>query len=149
MAESKTLITAVEWILRLVMGGIFVYAGIIKILAPDEFLIAVQSYHILPYSLAVATAFYLPWLELFCGLALWFRTAYRGSLSILIVLTIVFAVFIVSGWVRGLDIACGCFGTTDLSGANYLWLLTRDALFFLALTGLAVIEYFATQTNQR
>jgi hypothetical protein len=58
----------------------------------------------------VGLAFYLPWLEIFCGLALIFRLCYRGALSILTALVVVFLVATVAAKVRGLDITCGCFG---------------------------------------
>jgi ABC-type nickel/cobalt efflux system permease component RcnA len=58
----------------------------------------------------VALAFYLPWLEIFCGLGLIFRFLYRGALSILTALILVFTLATIAAKVRGLDITCGCFG---------------------------------------
>jgi hypothetical protein len=58
----------------------------------------------------VGLAFYLPWLEILCGLALIFRLFYRGALSILTALVVVFLVATIAAKVRGLDITCGCFG---------------------------------------
>jgi putative oxidoreductase len=52
----------------------------------------------------------LPWLEIFCGLALIFRLFYRGALSILTSLVVVFLGATIAAKVRGLDITCGCFG---------------------------------------
>jgi len=49
-------------------------------------------------------------LEIFCGLALIFRLFYRGALSILTSLVVVFLVATIAAKVRGLDITCGCFG---------------------------------------
>jgi putative oxidoreductase len=58
----------------------------------------------------VALAFYLPWLEIFCGFALVVRFLYRGALSILTALILTFTFATVAAKVRGLDITCGCFG---------------------------------------
>jgi hypothetical protein len=55
-------------------------------------------------------AFYLPWLEILCGLALIFRFLYRGGLSILSALALVFIGATIAAKARGLDITCGCFG---------------------------------------
>lgn len=134
--------TAVSWGLRLVLGGVFVYAGAVKVLDPAQFLTDIGSYRILPYWAAVATAFYLPWLEIVCGAAVWFKRAYRGALALLLVLTVVFGVLIVSAWARGLDISCGCFGVSNSSETNYPWLLARDILIFLGLAGLLGMERF-------
>ena len=58
----------------------------------------------------MALAFYLPWLEIFCGLALVVWFLYRGALSILTASIVVFTLATVAAKVRGLDITCGCFG---------------------------------------
>ena len=129
---------AILWALRLFLGGLFVYAGVLKVLDPAQFLVDIESYRLLPYVAAVATAFYLPWLEILCGAGLWNRRTRRGALWILIALTVVFAVLITSAWVRGLDISCGCFGVSESNGSNYVWWLTRDLLIFL---GLAILMW--------
>src|SRR5467141_3187118 len=97
-------------VVDLIVGGIFVYAGVSKVLDPIQFGIDIDNYKTLPWFVSVRLAFYLPWLEIFCGLALIFRFLYRGGLSILAALTSVFIVATIAAKVRGLDITCGCFG---------------------------------------
>ena len=70
-------------IVDLIIAAIFIYAGVLKVLDPVQFAHDIDHYQILPWSMAVGLAFYLPWLEIFCGLALTFRLFYRGALSIL------------------------------------------------------------------
>ena len=70
-------------IVDLIVGGIFIYAGVIKILDPVQFANDIDNYKSLPWFISVRLAFYLPWLEILCGLALIFRFLYRGGLSIL------------------------------------------------------------------
>ncbi len=94
----------------LVVGGIFLYAGAIKMLEPVRFANDIDNYKILPWTISVGLAFYLPWLEIFCGLALILRRLYLGGLSILTALTSVFLVATIAAKARGLDITCGCFG---------------------------------------
>ncbi len=53
--------------LGLALGGIFVYAGVQKHLAPDEFAEAIQAYQLLPPALVGLTAAVFPWLELTSG----------------------------------------------------------------------------------
>ena len=121
--------------LRLLVSGVFVYAGIVKALNPSQFLRDIQSYQLLPYVMAVITALYLPWLEIVCGTSLMIRKLYPGALSILSICMIVFLFALVSAWVRGLDISCGCFGSRGVQ-TNYPWLVLRD---FLLLTVLGVL----------
>jgi putative oxidoreductase len=97
-------------ILDLSVGGIFVYAGVLKILDPVQFANDIDNYKTLPWFVGVRLAFYLPWLEILCGLAVVFRFLYRGGLSIVTWLIVVFIGATIAAKMRGLDITCGCFG---------------------------------------
>src|SRR2546430_13573021 len=94
----------------LVVGGIFVYAGVLKMLDPVQFGLDIDNYKSLPWFISVRLAFYLPWLEIFCGVAIVFRFLYRGGLSILTALILIFIGATIAAKARGLDISCGCFG---------------------------------------
>src|SRR5712692_9921206 len=101
----------IAWrIVDLIVGGVFIYAGAIKALDPIRFANDIDNYKILPWMIGVRLAFYLPWLEIFCGLALIARRLYFGGLSILTALISVFIAATVSAKIRGFDISCGCFG---------------------------------------
>src|SRR5437870_10384740 len=97
-------------IVDLIVGGIFVYAGVLKVLDPVQFGLDIDNYKSLPWFVSVRLAFYLPWLEIFCGLAVIFRFLYRGGLSILTALIAVFIGATIVAKMRSLDITCGCFG---------------------------------------
>jgi len=97
-------------IVDLIIAAVFIYAGVLKAIDPVQLAHDIDHYKILPWTIGVALAFYLPWLEIFCGLALIFRLFYRGALSILTALVVVFLVATIAAKVRGLDITCGCFG---------------------------------------
>ena len=98
------------WLVALIVAGVFIYAGALKALDPVQFAHDIDHYKILPWSASVALAFYLPWVEILCGLGLIFRFLYRGALSILTALIVVFTLATIAAKVRGLDITCGCFG---------------------------------------
>ena len=97
-------------VLAFIIGGIFIYAGVLKALDPISFAGDIDNYHMLPWMFSVRLAFYLPWLEIFCGLALILRRLYVGALAILLALVVVFIGANVVAKMRGLDIKCGCFG---------------------------------------
>ena len=61
---------AITLALRLVLGGIFIYASLDKIVHPRAFAEIIYNYQILPGSLINLSAVILPWLELFLGLLL-------------------------------------------------------------------------------
>jgi putative oxidoreductase len=97
-------------VVDLTIAAVFIYAGGLKAIDPVQFAHDIDHYKILPWTIAVGLAFYLPWLEILCGLALISRFFYRGALSILTVLVVIFLVATIAAKVRGLDITCGCFG---------------------------------------
>jgi putative oxidoreductase len=158
-------------ILDFVVAGIFIFAGITKILDldhlvadlqhlrvanafadlrqlslanPAEFASDIDNFKILPWPVSVALAFYLPWLEIFCALGLVFRFLYRGALSILSASIVVFTLGIITAKVRGLDITCGCFGHASQHWSFPAHLLTNLAI----LAALLLLSFKATSGNR-
>lgn len=110
--------TGIEWILRVGIGGIFLYAGALKAWDPAAFFADVENFRIISSAMAAAVAYYLPWLEILVGVALISGWQYRGGVSLALLLSIAFAILLVSASVRDLDITCGCFGSSD-KAVNY------------------------------
>jgi putative oxidoreductase len=127
-------------ILDLIIGGVFIYAGAIKALDPVHFANDIDNYKILPWPIAAGLAFYLPWLEMLCGVALIFRFLYRGGLSILTALILVFIGATIAAKARGLDITCGCFGH-----ASQHWSFPQHMAVDLALVVLVLALLFQTK----
>jgi len=133
---EKKIVSAVSTTLRLVLGAVFVYAGGLKVADPNAFALQVENYRILGHVPSVAMSLYLPYLEILCGLSLIFRTLYAGGLFLTGFLTLAFIAALLSGWMRGLDIACGCFGSGD-GRAHYGSALLRD----IAMLGIVAFLY--------
>lgn len=100
-----------QFLLRLALGGVFIYAAASKIYAPDKFAIAISNYRLLPHELVNLAAITVPWVEIVTGLLLILGVWARANALILLGLTIVFLFMISSALARGLNIECGCFGT--------------------------------------
>ncbi|UCH65273.1 MAG: DoxX family membrane protein [Ignavibacterium sp.] len=100
-------------LLRVVLGIIFIYAAIEKISDPAGFSNSINNYKLLPLSLVNIAAITLPWIELSSGLLLLFGIYVKENSAIIAVLLIVFFVVIAISLARGLDIDCGCFGTSN------------------------------------
>ncbi|PYJ51305.1 MAG: hypothetical protein DME87_03835 [Verrucomicrobia bacterium] len=158
-------LSRIVWrIVDVIVGGIFIFAGLTKIFDLDRliadvrhirlgnFLLDLQhlqfaspmgfandidNYKILPWTIGVGLASYLPWLEIFCGLALILRRLYLGGLSILTALISVFIVAAIAAKVRGLDITCGCFGHVSQNW-NFPAHVALDLAILGALVGLFV-----------
>lgn len=125
---------------RLVLGGVWLWAGLAKLPHPDASVSAVRAYQLLPTGLAETVGHVLPMLEVVLGacLVLGLLVRFSGVLSGL--LLVAFIVGIVSVWSRGIEIDCGCFGS---GGANpnasdkYPWEIARD-VGLLALSAFLV-----------
>jgi uncharacterized membrane protein YphA (DoxX/SURF4 family) len=113
--------------IAILIGGLFVYAGVVKIIDPAAFARDIDNYKILPWQPSVWLAFYLPWLEILCGLALITRVLFRGAVFIVTGLMIVFVVISIVAKARGLDVSCGCFGHAS-QYLNFTWHLVLDVL---------------------
>ena len=127
----------VRRVIATLAGGVFLYAGLNKVADPMRFANDIGNYQLLPWTLGVRLAFYLPWLEIVCGLALIVHRLFRGALALAMAMTLVFTGATISARVRGIDVACGCFGTAS-SNLTLTWHLVLNGCIFLGLIGLWV-----------
>jgi len=121
--------------LAVLAGAVFVYAGIVKVADPMRFASDINNYQIIPWSIGVRLAFYLPWLEILCGLALITRRLYSGALSILLGLMLIFIGATIVAKARGIDITCGCFGAVS-NNLGFVGHLALDLALLAALIAL-------------
>lgn len=98
---------------RLLLGGLLLAAGWPKVTEPGAFIRDIWNFHLVPESWAYWIAAGFPYLEIVAALALITGLQRRGAHVLIGGMLAVFLVFHVSAWARGLDTACGCFGTTD------------------------------------
>jgi len=109
------------WMIRLVLGGIFIYAGYIKIIDPHGFAKNIYQYQLLPDVLVNISALILPWLEVVAGACLIaVPPLRRGAAGWILLMLIVFTTAIIISLARGLDISCGCM-STDPAAAKIGW----------------------------
>lgn len=97
------------FLVRLALGGVFIYASYYKIVEPAQFAKSIWYYHLVPGQLINISALVLPWLELLAGLALILGAYYRGAVLWVNVLLLVFIAALGSAAYRGISIDCGCF----------------------------------------
>lgn len=140
MAEGQTGFLRGQWkqdgffalIARLILGVVFIYASIDKILHPAAFAVAVYNYQILPDALINLTAIILPWLELLLGIFLVLGVCLPGVVFLSNMLLATFFGALVFNLARGLDINCGCFSTSQIILNRCMCLyVIRDGMFLL------------------
>jgi len=124
-----------KWVLlgsRLVVGGLFIWAGVLKIIDPLGFGQSIENYRFFPHGLAFIIAIVLPWVEVLSGLFLIIGLFRRSSALITSVMIIGFIGLVAVAMLRGIDTTCGCFGS--LSRKADLSLVLMDAvMLFLTL----------------
>ena len=119
---------------RLILGGVLLAAGGLKVGNLQKSAMSVRAYELLPIDLANFFGYVLPWIEIGMGLLLIVGAvvSIMGLLGALIMLA--FVVAIAQAWARGLSIDCGCFGgggEIDPGETKYLSTILRDLGFFL------------------
>ncbi len=125
-------------LIRIGLGIIFIYAAVPKILRPDEFADAINNYRILPVFLVNLMAICLPYVELLIGVFLIFGFRLKAVSFGSLVLMMIFIIAILSAWIRGINVNCGCFGKGE-EIISYKEII-RDIIFLL----MALITFLKT-----
>ena len=140
---------AIIWLGRLLLGGIFIYAGYSKLLLPNHnlwpffifkfsismnlanFATQVEAFKMLPAWGVQFVAHTLPFTEIILGLLLLIGWRLRIWASLLTIIMVGFFVVVTRAYLLHMDIDCGCFATPQPIGLKKV---LEDA----ALSGLAV-----------
>jgi uncharacterized membrane protein YphA (DoxX/SURF4 family) len=114
---------------RLLVGGVWIVAGLLKLPDPAASVRAVRAYELLPEAAVPLVGYALPIVELLVGLTLVVGLLVRIGAILSCILFVAFIVGISSAWARGLQIDCGCFGGGGFDAQakeKYPWELARD-----------------------
>jgi len=152
---------AVICIGRLLLGGIFVYAGYAKLTYPNHtlwpyfmlkfsvsanlstFAFQVESYKVLGAAGSAFVAHTLPFVEIILGLLLLIGWQFRIWAAAVTTILFGFLVLVTRAYLLHMDINCGCFGTPE---PLTLMTVLRDS----ALVALAILTtVFAFQESRR
>jgi uncharacterized membrane protein YphA (DoxX/SURF4 family) len=118
-------------IVRLIVGGLFIYASIDKILNPDQFAKILHNYRLVPPQCINLMAIIMPWIEFTAGTSLLLGFMYRGANLIIFSLLIVFTIALAINYIRGVNINCGCFSTSSSAKSDLLAKIIEDLLIML------------------
>jgi uncharacterized membrane protein YphA (DoxX/SURF4 family) len=124
-----------RWLLllfRVIVGGVFIWAGALKIADPLGFAQSIKNYQVVPPGLAFLIAVVLPWVEVLSGAFLIIGVFKRSSALLISLLLIGFIGLVALALVRGIDTSCGCFGSFSRR-ADLSLILTDAVLLVFAL----------------
>jgi uncharacterized membrane protein YphA (DoxX/SURF4 family) len=137
----STTVRALGWLAfpaRLLLGGLFVFAGVMKLLNPTLFAQAIGAFKFnLPDHLLVVSAFVTPWVEIVAGAAMVLGVWSRAAAGLICVMLVGFLGALASVLVRGLDVHCSCFGEFEYpcTGAvGWCQIVRNTVLLVLGLT---------------
>jgi uncharacterized membrane protein YphA (DoxX/SURF4 family) len=143
---------AIVWIGRLVLAGIFIYAGYSKIFLPimhphppigvalSFFAMQVDSYQLLPPWGVNFVAHTLPFAEVALGLLLLIGWRLRIWTTIVTLIMLGFFAAVVRSYTLGLEINCGCFAIPEPLTMKTVLRDGSLALLALLMTVLAFLE---------
>jgi len=127
---SPKIVDGAVLVVRVVLGLIFVVAGVSKVGHAAEFAQQIAAFRLLPQPVIAPMALLLPFLEILLGGYLVIALFTRVSAWIAAALLLVFDAAIASAVVRGMTLNCGCFGTNDTTVTTWAE-VARDAIFVL------------------
>lgn len=95
---------------RLILGGVLLAAGGLKVGHLQKSAMAVRAYEVLPISVANVIGYSLPWIEVGLAIFLILGVFVKQSAMASGALMFIFIIGIAQAGLRGLSIDCGCFG---------------------------------------
>ncbi|MBP1622482.1 MAG: hypothetical protein H6Q07_502 [Acidobacteria bacterium] len=129
------IIKILHWLCRLILAGVFIYSGYVKVQEPLQFAVAISGYKLVPEHLIFPLAKFLPWAEIVLGLAIligWKIRYFSAATAALLLFFIAVLAITVS---RGIEANCGCFGLDErISPLTIL----RDSLFLIPAVYLVI-----------
>ena len=118
------------FLVRIILGGLFMYASMDKLANMSDFAKIIQNYKLLPIELVNLLAIFLPWLEFIVGLCLVIGKFEKASLLLYSSMLVVFIIALTLALIRGLDISCGCF-SVEPSSTSAVWLRIIEDIIML------------------
>jgi uncharacterized membrane protein YphA (DoxX/SURF4 family) len=117
-----------HWSSRLILAGVFLFSGYVKVQSPLQFAANLTTYQLFPADIIQPIVQYLPWIEIALGLFLLTGWKLRYFAAAAAALLSMFTCVLLITYFRGIEADCGCFGPGDRISPLTI---TRDALFML------------------
>lgn len=118
-------------VLRVLIGGLFVFSSLHKIEDPGAFAVAIRGYKLLPASLSNIFALFVAWSELVSGVMLVLGVFTKKAAGAIAILLLMFIGAIGTTMIRGIAVDCGCFSNKGGQQTSDLFLIVRN-VFLLA-----------------
>jgi len=118
-----------EILIRLGIGGMFIFASYFKIADPKGFAVLIAQYQFLPHNLINLWALILPQIEFWFGLALIVTPFVKECTLVVLAMFASFITALAWALVLDLGITCGCFQIDGAQSKSEAWTaLIRDLI---------------------
>ncbi len=137
---------------RLVVGGVFVWYGMEKIVLAKDFAHNIMNYEMLPHQWVNIMALIMPWIEVICGLMLILGIRLRAASMLTALMIVSFLMAISYALANNLQIDCGCSAHPEPIGPQKLvedgaYLLLCLQIFFFPSQMLSLESYIRKNDN--
>jgi uncharacterized membrane protein YphA (DoxX/SURF4 family) len=109
-----------RWIIVLIrigLGGIFLYAGAVKATASESFALALVPFSILPATWIGTFAVVLAWTEIAAGVLILLPKVHRLGAALILLLALTFIGVLTWALANDIIVSCGCFGQDETPSA--------------------------------
>lgn len=110
----------ISFFAKLILAGIFFYAGCVKLLDYDGFIASIKSFELLPALFLPITGTAVPVLEVMVAGGLFWRKTSGASLFLVAGMCACFAIFYGHAIAMGITPDCGCFGQNSIFNTSPL-----------------------------
>ena len=132
---------------RIILGALFIYASIDKIMHPLAFAQVIYQYRLTPPDLINFFAVILPWMELLAGLFLIVGYRVKSSSLVINILLVFFIIVLTITAIRGINVACGCFSTSTAVKSNLVLRIIED--IGMLLLGLHILLFYKRKSHPK
>lgn len=130
---------AVSVLMRLVVGGYFIYAASMKVMdSPEVFTKNIKGFQIVSPMWAPAMAIVMPWVEIVSAALLIVGVWVKEARLLIVLMLLVFITAVISSMIRGLPIDCGCTGKSDSPSSGWV-IISRNTAFL----GCLALDWYA------
>ncbi|TAL71458.1 MAG: redoxin domain-containing protein [Bacteroidetes bacterium] len=141
--SSDALIT----LIRIVFSAIFVFSGVVKLFNINDFSNTIISFSIMYTQLAYYIAIIIPVTEIILGLLLFLKIRQLFTLYSFIILITFFTAIVISKYIEGSEISCGCFGDFSSDKISEWTIIRNLVLLFYAISLIIFINDYKIQNN--
>lgn len=155
--NKEYIVIVIQYLIRFIVGGLLVFAGILKIQDNTTLFESVAYIPWLSIGIKSLIIDFLPYVEIVAGSLLIFKIFDKIILPLNALIYLSFLIFAIWGLSAGIEMDCGCFGDLDSSsfiglllGSEIGWkMVIRNSIFMVMIGFLFVNPYVFSNVEKR